>query len=53
MKQNHVLVLGSEEYFFYDEGVYGDIFVNGSRTRCWKLFKIKEPFRARHYQITD
>ena len=48
MKQNRVLVLGSEEYFYYDEGVYGDIFVNGSRTRCWKLFKIKEPKNTSH-----
>lgn len=48
MKQDRVLILESEKYYFYDEGVYGDVFVNAPRSRCWKLFKVKESNSASH-----
>jgi len=46
MKRDRVLTLEFEEYLFHDEGAYADIFVNETRTRCWKVFKIKEPISA-------
>lgn len=47
MKQGRKFSIGDDVYTYFNCGVYGDIFVNSSRTRCWKLFKQRSDKAAR------